>query len=101
MKGFFTASTTVGSIFLLWAFSLSVFAQSEKKVKVNENMFGAIEARHIGPATMSGRIAALDAVQNDPRILYVGSAGGGVWKTTNGGVKFKPIFDKYNQIPFG
>lgn len=97
MKGFISASTTVGSILLLWAFSLPVFAQSENKVKVNENMFGAIEARHIGPATMSGRIAALDAVQNDPRILYVGSASGGVWKTTNGGVKFKPVFDKYNQ----
>jgi len=82
-------------------FALLVFAgtnaQTTKKVKVNKNTFGAIEARHIGPATMSGRIAALDAVQNDPRIIYAGSASGGLWKSTNGGVKFKPIFDKYNQ----
>ena len=32
-----------------------------------------------------------------PRIIYAGSASGGLWKTTNGGVIFKPIFDKYNQ----
>ncbi|MCD4789596.1 MAG: hypothetical protein K8R37_06300, partial [Bacteroidales bacterium] len=68
-----------------------------KKVKVNKNTFGAIEARHIGSATMSGRIAALDAVQKDPRIIYVGTASGGVWKSKNGGVKFKPVFDKHNQ----
>ncbi len=72
-------------------------AQTTKKVKVNEHTFGAIEARHIGPATMSGRIASLDAVQSDPRIIYAGTASGGLWKTTNGGVKFKAIFDKYNQ----
>jgi photosystem II stability/assembly factor-like uncharacterized protein len=72
-------------------------AQLSKKVKVSKNTFGAIEARHIGPATMSGRIAALDAVQSDPRILYVGSASGGLWKSKNGGVQFKAIFDKYCQ----
>jgi len=82
-------------------FALLVFAgtnaQTTKKVKVNKNTFGAIEARHIGSATMSGRIAALDAVQKDPRIIYVGTASGGVWKSKNGGVKFKPVFDKHNQ----
>jgi photosystem II stability/assembly factor-like uncharacterized protein len=97
MKGISITTITVGSILLLMVYSIAGFSQSDKKVKVDDNMFGAIEARHIGPATMSGRIAALDAVQNDPRIIYVGSASGGVWKTTNGGVKFKSIFDKYNQ----
>jgi photosystem II stability/assembly factor-like uncharacterized protein len=74
-----------------------LFSQTDNEVKVDENTFGAIEVRHIGPAAMSGRIASLDAVQKDPRIIYVGSASGGLWKTTNGGVIFKPIFDKYNQ----
>jgi len=77
-------------------FSVSgIFAQS--KVKVDNNTFGAIRARQIGPATMSGRIATLDAVNANPNILYVGTAGGGVWKTKNGGITFKPIFDKYTQ----
>jgi hypothetical protein len=70
---------------------------SQSKVKLSSATIGAIEARHIGPATMSGRISAIDAVEEDPRILYVGAAGGGVWKSTNGGTKFKPVFDKHNQ----
>lgn len=56
-----------------------------------------IEARCIGPAVMGGRITAIDGVENDPRILYVGCAGGGIWKTTNGGSEFKSIFDKHCQ----
>ncbi|MCD4698480.1 MAG: hypothetical protein K8S16_19815 [Bacteroidales bacterium] len=83
---------------LLFMFAIqNTIAQTNKKVKVNKNTFGAIEARHIGPATMSGRIASLDAVQKDPRIIYAGTASGGLWKSVNGGVKFKAIFDKYNQ----
>jgi photosystem II stability/assembly factor-like uncharacterized protein len=56
-----------------------------------------VEARCIGPAVMGGRITAIDGVENDPRILYVGCAGGGIWKTTNGGSEFKSIFDKHCQ----
>ena len=67
------------------------------EVKVDSATFGAIEARPIGPAVTSGRIAAIDGVATDPRTIYVGAAGGGVWKTVNGGTTFKPIFDKYTQ----
>ena len=65
--------------------------------KIDSGTFGAMEARSIGPATMSGRIAAMDAVNSDPRIVYVGAASGGVWKSINGGTTFKPVFDKYSQ----
>jgi len=77
------------------ALASGVVAQTT--VKLDSNSFGAIEARHIGPATTSGRIAAIDGVNSDPRILYVGSAGGGVWKSINAGTTFKPVFDKYTQ----
>ncbi len=84
--------------FLLLLLSmLSSLAAGQDAVKLDSNSFGAIEARHIGPAITSGRIAALDGVASNPRILYVGSAGGGVWKTTNAGTTFKPVFDKYTQ----
>lgn len=56
-----------------------------------------MEARHIGPAVMGGRITAIEGVNSDPRILYVGAAGGGLWKSMTGGTVFKPIFDKYCQ----
>ena len=83
-------------LLLLTAFcSATAFAQNS--IKLDSNSFGAIEARHIGPAVTSGRIAAVDGVNSDPRIIYVGSAGGGVWKSINAGTSFKPIFDKYTQ----
>lgn len=53
-----------------------------------------LKARSIGPAGMSGRIAAVDAFAGDPRILWVGAASGGVWKSTNGGLTFEPVFDE-------
>jgi len=69
----------------------------QTQVKLDKNTFGELKARSIGPAVMSGRVAALDAVNADPRILYVGAAGGGIWKTTNGGTTFKPVFEKEIQ----
>lgn len=75
----------------------SVMAQGASPVKVDSAMFGAIEARSIGPARMSGRISAVDGVAREPDTIYVGSASGGVWKTTNGGTTFKPVFDKHTQ----
>ena len=68
-----------------------------KGIKITSGLFSSIKARSIGPAVMGGRITAIDAVAKDPRIIYVGTAGGGLWKTTNGGITFKPIFDKYTM----
>ncbi|MDQ3022557.1 MAG: glycosyl hydrolase [Bacteroidota bacterium] len=67
------------------------------QTKINSATFGALNARQIGSASMSGRITAIDAVNIDPRIVFVGTAGGGVWKTLNGGAVFKSVFDKYCQ----
>lgn len=77
--------------FLIGLFTLPVFAQT----KIRSSTFGSMEARWLGPGTMSGRITAIDGVSGDGKTIYVGTAGGGIWKTTNGGASFKPIFDKY------
>ena len=42
---------------------------------------------------MSGRVTAIDAIVENPDIIYVGTASGGLWKSTNGGIDFEPIFD--------
>jgi photosystem II stability/assembly factor-like uncharacterized protein len=70
---------------------------AQPPLKIDSATFGAVEARALGPARMSGRISAMAGHPKDPRIVYVGAAGGGLWKTTNGGVTFKPVFDRYNQ----
>lgn len=67
------------------------------EVKVDSSLFGALEARSIGPAVMSGRLTALDVVAEQRTTIYVGAGGGGVWKSVNGGTTFKSVFDKHTQ----
>ncbi len=50
--------------------------------------------RNIGPAGMSGRITTIDVVLDNPNIIYLGAASGGVWKTENGGNSWTPVFDE-------
>lgn len=76
------------------ALSLASVAHAQK---INSSTFGMMEARWLGPGTMSGRITSIVGVNKEPKTIYVGTAGGGVWKTTNAGASFKPIFDKYCQ----
>ncbi|MGZ3867152.1 MAG: VPS10 domain-containing protein, partial [Bacteroidia bacterium] len=82
---------------LTLSISTFIFSQQPTDVKLTGSMFGAIGARQIGPAEMSGRITSIDVVNSTPRIFYVGTAGGGVWKTTTAGVTFNPVFDKFSQ----
>ncbi|HVN57557.1 MAG TPA: hypothetical protein VMT63_04615 [Bacteroidales bacterium] len=65
--------------------------------QITSSMFGSIEGRQIGPAKMSGRITSIDAVKKAPSTVWVGAAGGGVWKSINQGVTFKSVFDDYSQ----
>jgi len=67
-----------------------------QEVTVDSDTFSGLSARPIGPAAMGGRIADIVAVQEGqkPLTIYVGSAGGGVWKSSDGGTTFKPVFDK-------
>jgi photosystem II stability/assembly factor-like uncharacterized protein len=67
------------------------------EISFDSSTFGALRARSIGPAAMSGRIAALDAVPGETLTVYVGAASGGVWKSTDGGLTFEPIFDDHTQ----
>src|SRR5213075_75307 len=71
-------------------------------VKVDSETISGLGARNIGSAAMSGRVAALDAVWEGPRLtVYVGAASGGVWKSVNGGSTFKPVFDKQSTQSIG
>ncbi|UCF19974.1 MAG: glycosyl hydrolase, partial [Gemmatimonadota bacterium] len=67
------------------------------QVQIESATFGGLRARAIGPAVMSGRIAAIDAVPDNPVTVYVGGASGGVWKSEDGGIAFEPIFDDHTQ----
>jgi photosystem II stability/assembly factor-like uncharacterized protein len=64
-------------------------------------LFPGLRARAIGPAAMSGRVAAVDAVPGNPATVYVGAATGGVWKSTDGGLTFTPVFDREKVAAVG
>jgi len=57
--------------------------------------------RSIGPASMGGRIDDIAVVESNPYIFYIGFATGGVWKTTNNGTTWEPIFDTYTVASIG
>jgi len=95
-------------LFLLWIFVFFMFSglthaflpeaakastQDEEK-GLSSYLFGNLSWRNIGPANMVGRVSDVEGVPGDPNIVYVGTASGGVWKTTNGGTTWEPIFDQ-------
>jgi len=80
---------------LLLALLYPVMAQDA--ITKGKELFGDLKARHIGPAIMSGRITDLELHPTNARIIYAGTAGGGVWKSSNGGATFNPVFDDYCQ----
>ncbi|MEO1574226.1 MAG: hypothetical protein AAFU65_04620, partial [Pseudomonadota bacterium] len=67
-------------------------------IELDSSTFGGLTARSIGPAVMSGRVAALDAVVGEDGLtIYVGTASGGVWKSNDGGIVYEPVFDDHQQ----
>jgi len=85
---------TLAAALALAAFSIPAAAQ-DAAARFDAGTISGLGARNIGSATMSGRISAIDArVVDGKTLLYVGAASGGVWKSTDGGTTFKPVFDK-------
>src|SRR5690242_11618278 len=68
--------------------------------RTNESYFADLRWRSIGPPR-SGYVSAPAGVPGDPTTYYVGLPEGGVWKTTNGGITWKPIFDDVHIASIG
>ncbi len=76
--------------------SLSFFAQDFTMDLVQD-----LKPRNIGPGGMSGRVTTIDVVHKNPDVMYVGTASGGLWKSTSSGIKWDPIFDKESTGSIG
>ncbi|KEO91485.1 hypothetical protein EH31_02115 [Erythrobacter longus] len=78
------------------------FAQDdEDQPALSSGTFDAFKLRGIGPAFMSGRIADIAIVQDDPATWYVAVGSGGVWKTENAGTTWKSLFDGQTSYSIG
>ena len=83
------------------ALVVATVAAGATAADVDPLLLSGIQARSIGPAGMSGRVAAIEAVESDPDTVFVGAATGGLWKSTNGGLTWKPVFDKQPVAAIG
>src|SRR6185437_7504289 len=92
MRSMRSAVTTVSGALL---YGLSLAAAAAEAPVFDSGVISGLGARNIGAAAMSGRISALaGATDASGKVtLFVGSASGGVWKSTDGATTFKPVFD--------
>ena len=86
-------------ILLIAMLSLLLYPLSAQKIDLEH--FKDIKARSIGPAGMSGRVTTIDVVTDQPEIIYVGTASGGLWKSINAGISWDPIFDEEDVASIG
>jgi photosystem II stability/assembly factor-like uncharacterized protein len=86
---------------LIVAFILAVSAFAADSPKYDDKIFSGLELRGIGPALVSGRIVDVAVDPRDGRVWYIATASGGVWKTTNSGTTFTPLFDGENSFSIG
>ncbi|MFW6078672.1 MAG: WD40/YVTN/BNR-like repeat-containing protein [Gemmatimonadota bacterium] len=76
-------------------------AAQQRAGSLSPELLEGLHFREIGPAVTGGRIHDVEALPDDPSTLYVATASGGLWKTTNHGVTWTPIFDDQPVSTFG
>jgi photosystem II stability/assembly factor-like uncharacterized protein len=87
----------VWSLLVLLLVSASAARAANEPATLDPETLAGLGVRCIGPAVTSGRIAAIAGLAGDRTTLWVGAAGGGVWKSKDGGTTFKPVFDHDTQ----
>jgi len=75
--------------------------KDKKEAKYKSSTFNGLKFRNIGPALTSGRIADIAVNPNNSSEYYIAVASGGVWKTTNAGTTYQPIFDNEASYSIG
>ena len=96
----FTRRAIVSTV-LLAALAASRAAMQSGSSTAPDNPFAGLKARSIGPAVTSGRVMTIAVDPSNPAVFYVGAASGGVWKTSNGGASFEPVFDSQGSFSIG
>ena len=80
---------------------LLIFAFTANAQILDMSLLKGMKPRNIGPAGMSGRVTSIDVNLQNPDVIYVGTASGGLWKSEGGGVSWTPIFDSLEVASIG
>ena len=78
---------------IVLAIGLVTAGLGARQGQVTTDLLKGIELRSIGPTLTTGRVVDVEIDPKNPSVWYVASAFGGLWKTTNRGITFSPIFD--------
>ena len=73
----------------------------QDRLELTSSHLTNLKFRCIGPAVTGGRIHDVEVLPDDPSTIYVGSASGGIWKSSNKGTTWKPVFDDQPVSTFG
>ncbi len=80
------------------AFTLSATASAQM---LDSSVVSAFRWRNVGPSNFNGRVSDVQGIASPSKTLYVAAAGGALWKSTNNGISWRPIFDDQDVAAFG
>ncbi len=86
------------------AFLLTILAgsaEAQLSAPLDSTLLDSFRWRSVGPANMGGRITDIEGIGSPSKTFYVAAAAGGIWKTTNNGTTFRPIFDQKRVAAMG
>ena len=89
------------SLFTFWTLFLMMCVGLLSAQPLDLELIKEMKPRNVGPGGMSGRVTAIDVVTSNPEVIYAGTASGGLWKSTSGGIKWEPIFEKEATASIG
>jgi photosystem II stability/assembly factor-like uncharacterized protein len=79
----------------------SILLSTAPAQTLDPSALNELEWRSIGPGSIGGRVSAIAGVPGNPRIVYVATGSGGLFKTANAGVTWEPMFDRPETISIG
>ncbi len=84
------------SLMIIWVFAFLSHGYSQN---ITSDVYRVLQYRHIGPP--GNRTSAVVGIPGDPLIYYIGAASGGIWKSTDGGEHWEPVFDDQKAQSIG
>ena len=80
---------------------LAAPASAQNGAALDDTWLEGFRWRSIGPANMSGRVTDVEGIPSPSKTFYIATASGGIWKTTNNGVTFRPLFQNERVVAMG